>query len=1481
MNKQLKYIEQAIELLRTQGYNISADEFLQKIAMFLIKSFDIEYVLINQYLEKTPSITETVVVCNKEGVVPNFSYELVDTPCENVINKDVCIYPTNIQSLFPKDELLVQMNIESYIGIPLWSSTGVPIGLIALLDNKQLKNVEEIKIVLQIIALKVEKVLEKRLYKKEYTLQTRELELLNIKIQQKTAKLTEAQKIAKLGHWELNISTNKLTWSDEIYKIFNLKPQEVEASEAVFMELIHPNDREKVDKAYLKSFRSGKEYKIEYKLLFKSGKEKHLLGKGIVEHNTKGEPIHALGTILDITAQKELEERYKALSEASFEAVFLSEKGIGIMQNKAAQKLFGYTNKEILGMEATNIIVPEDRELIMNNILSNNNSSYEITALRKDGTTFPAVIQGKKSNYKGKAVRISAFKDITIQKELEKTLKKSEEKFKKLSNLTFEGILIHDNGVVMDINRSFLKMFGYKSNELTGKNIVNLLFPKKYHKQLSKSITKRYTIPYEIEGIRKDGTIFPIEIEAREIDSDKDNTLRVSAIRDITKRKKLEAETRKLYAAVEQSANTIVITDTEGNIEYTNPKFTELTKFSAAEARGNNPRVINSGNQPKEYYTNMWKTIKSGNSWSGEFQNKSKCGTIFWEQATITPIKNSEGKIVNFLAVKEDITKRKEDEQKLTIAYETIKESEKALTTILKTANEGFWIINIHTITLEVNPEMCKILGCEEEEIIGNSIFEFVDKENEQIFKQQLKERDLGVSSTYEIELTQKNGNKIPCLFKTSPLFNKEQERIGSFAMVTDISVQKNAYKVLEAQNEELVLLGKELSENESRFKNLFELSPVSIWEQDFSEAIELLNKKKLETTDIEIYLNENRTFLNECISKIKVENVNKKTLELIGVTTKEELITHVRKTNNKVAINSLKKELISIVSGGNNFIYETEFTKANGKVLKVMVKSTMIGDKGKNIASIIDITALKSTEKDLQNSKIAAEKSEMYFRAIYDSHIEPITITRLSDGKYADINEGFTNIIGYTREEIIGKTSKDLDLWVNYKDREYIAGELKKHGAIPYFESQIRIKSGEILTTIMSLKVFNYNNESHILTVSQNITLQKKIEQELITKNSELQIAKEAAEESDRLKTEFLNNMSHEIRTPMNGILGFSEMLNEPDLDPIKRNNFVNIIQSSGNQLLHIIDDIIEISRLGTKQVKVKNEEVCLNDVLLELFSVFDVRAKENKTPLYLKKELSDKQSTFITDKTKLKKALSNLLDNSLKFTNNGIVEFGYYIINENEQKQVEIFVKDTGIGIKPEKHELIFKRFEQAEKDLSKKVGGLGLGLSIAKENTELLGGKIAVKSEMMNGSTFFVTLPFNPIYIDIEEENTIKHTILIAEDEEVNYMYLETILVDVLKLNCTIIHVKDGREAINFCKTNTNIDLILMDLKMPILNGFKATRQIRKFLPNIPIIAQTAYSTVEDKEKAIEAGCNYFISKPIDKDALFAIIEIFLLK
>jgi len=339
---------------------------------------------------------------------------------------------------------------------------------------------------------------------------------------------------------------------------------------------------------------------------------------------------------------------------------------------------------------------------------------------------------------------------------------------------------------------------------------------------------------------------------------------------------------------------------------------------------------------------------------------------------------------------------------------------------------------------------------------------------------------------------------------------------------------------------------------------------------------------------------------------------------------------------------------------------------------------------------------------------------------------------------------------------------------------------------------------------------------------------------------------------------------------------------LNTDDISQEQQDYFIKIIQNSSNQLLRIIDDILEISTLETKQLKLFESEFLLNDLLMELFSVFSMTAQERNIHIYLKKELSDSESKIISDKSKISKILSNLLENALKFTNVGYVELGYYL----KDKMICIYVKDTGIGIDLRNQKQIFERFSQENSGIVQKYGGLGLGLSISLENAHLLGGDITLESEKGKGTTFFVSIPYKTGKVEIlksKQSNVTKPietddlvNILIVEDEEINFLYFEAICENYKNIETNLIHARNGIEAVESCRGNSDIDIVFMDIKLPLLNGFDATLQIKEIRPNLPIIAQTAYTSLSDRERALESGCDDFISKPVDKGEFLDLIK-----
>jgi len=379
------------------------------------------------------------------------------------------------------------------------------------------------------------------------------------------------------------------------------------------------------------------------------------------------------------------------------------------------------------------------------------------------------------------------------------------------------------------------------------------------------------------------------------------------------------------------------------------------------------------------------------------------------------------------------------------------------------------------------------------------------------------------------------------------------------------------------------------------------------------------------------------------------------------------------------------------------------------------------------------------------------------------------------------------------------------------------------------------------------------------------NITARKLAEIELIQ-------AKEHAEESDRLKTAFLQNMSHEIRTPLNAISGFASLLENTDLTDEKRSSYVSIMQNSSNQLISIVTDILTISAIETKQERLNITKVCINNIIVELLSIFKQLASNQNISIYAKQQLNDQQSEIYADKTKITQILSNLLTNALKFTYQGYIEFGYKL----KKDYLEFFVKDSGIGIKPEMHNKIFERFRQVDLSMSRKYGGTGLGLSICKAFVELLNGQIWLESKINQGTMFYFTIPYKPVNNNTQNtaepatDETCK-TILVAEDEEFNFLYIEEVLNG---MGFKLIHTKDGQQTIYECEENPNIDLILMDIKMPVLDGYKAAQSIKKIRPTLPIIAQSAYGL--DHERAKYGGIfDAYLTKPLDKEDLKRIV------
>jgi len=550
------------------------------------------------------------------------------------------------------------------------------------------------------------------------------------------------------------------------------------------------------------------------------------------------------------------------------------------------------------------------------------------------------------------------------------------------------------------------------------------------------------------------------------------------------------------------------------------------------------------------------------------------------------------------------------------------------------------------------------------------------------------------------------------------------------------------------------------------------------------------------------------------------------------------------------------------------------EYGNVKGKFIFLDVHKSPLYDKNGKLIGLVgsgrDITEKKKMEEHLS-------LSEKTYRGIINSISEAVYVQD-ADGSFLDVNKACEKYFGYPREYFIGKKPDDLSA-PGKNDMEMVAACIQKayNGQPQIFEFWGRRSDGFIFPKEVSLTPGEYFGRKVVIAVSRDITEQKNWEAELIA-------AREKAEESDRLKSAFLANMSHEIRTPMNGILGFAQLLKNPRLSEEEVREYLDVIEQSGQRMLDIINNLINISKIESGEVQVNLSQCDVNEQLQYALNFFKPDADSKGLKFFLEYQLPDEQATVTTDPLKLQVILSNLVKNAIKYCDNGSVAFGCKL----KEEYLEFYVRDTGIGIPPLTIGKIFERFVQANTNYSGRYEGAGLGLAIAKSYVELLGGSIWVESEVGKGSTFHFTIPVRPAArkqqsysnaLNQDKNDSVsqpfskKLKILIAEDDAPSGMLLRNQLKDIAG---EIISARNGADAVSMFLSNPDTDLILMDIKMPEMDGYEATKKIREVSSNVVIIAETAYAMTNDREKALSVGCNDYISKPINREKLLELVK-----
>ncbi|MFN8255110.1 MAG: PAS domain S-box protein [Bacteroidales bacterium] len=879
---------------------------------------------------------------------------------------------------------------------------------------------------------------------------------------------------------------------------------------------------------------------------------------------------------------------------------------------------------------------------------------------------------------------------------------------------------------------------------------------------------------------------------------------------------------------IDQAADGIFVADEQGYLINVNNSGCRLTGYSSDELSGFRlTDLLYRAN--KSQRVSVLDKVKSGKASTFEGLVLRKNGNKIPVEINIKLL--SDGR---YHAIFRDISERKEAEKQLI-------KSEESYRNIFNSSNDGIIIFNADNLKItDINTAGIKIYGYSKEELsnlnlnlLSSGIENFTGSE----FKRLLLKTGETESQKFDWLAKNKNGETFWLEM------DLKQARISDELCILNVIRDITTRKITEEK----------LKQNEIRFRSLFEnmSNNVAIFEV---------------VDDGKDFIFKNFNSAAEKLEKINRNEIIGRSAELVFPTLREyNLLDSFRKvwktgepTNTPIIIYDNDGKILSWTE---NFIYRLP---------------------SKEIVVIYDdITQRKRAEFDLLKTKeryrIATEETMV---AVWERNLE-------TNKGHAD--PVLFEILGYPIPEI----EDSFSIWRNYihpSDLEIITkmnqelreGKIKelnvkfratdKNGNIRWFiDKGVALKNAQGVTTRL------------IGTIS-DITQQQVIEEQLI-------LSKEKAEEADTLKSAFLANMSHEIRTPMNGILGFSDLLKSEEISDAERNSYIDIIQQSGKQLLNIINDILDISKIEVGQIQINEEDCSVNDLLDELMGLFKPEiVDKKKLKLELHKDLSNTDSILITDGVRLRQILTNLINNAIKFTSKGYIEFGYIMIpadspDEQIKHYLQFYVKDTGIGIPNSKREIIFDRFRQSDESHTRKFGGTGLGLAISKGFVELLGGQIWHESIEKSGSTFYFTIPYKIGDADRIHKIEAKlgsdyhwkgEYVLIVEDDEISYKYLYKILN---KTGLKLIRAVSGNDAVDLCDKHDEIKLVLMDIQLPGMNGYEATERIREFKPDLPIIAQTAHALPEDRQKSIEAGCNDYLSKPIKRQLLLAKINQYL--
>jgi len=1204
-------------------------------------------------------------------------------------------------------------------------------------------------------------------------------------------------------------------------------------------------------KGYFKELMNGKvedQETYENEIIRKDGQKRIIKWFNTLLRDNDGNINGLLSSGEDITEHKlakqaltESEERLNLVIKGSNDAYWdwdFANKKIYYSPQWWAQ--IGYTPNELPVSDQLwyKLSHQEDRaniDAVLDKALKTNLENYklEFRLLHKDGHYVPILSRGFIiRDAEGKILRLAGTNmDLTERKKAEEGLKRSADKHKTILKTALSGFwIVNMQGEIVEVNDAYCLMSGYSPDELLSMNISNIdvLETPDETKIRIKNLTKKGSDRFETKHLRKDGSFFDVEINIQYQPFDGGQF--ICFISDITERKQSEKALKqsetKYKNLIETASDAIYLMSEDGTIIETNQGACDMLAKSKNEIIGSMIDSIDP-NFPIAEFLKFWKNIHFNEQAMFETSHLRKDGSFVPIEISGKKFKLDEK--IFYYGVARDITERKRAEHETAKALEKAKDSEKKFRTLFTNSpiptytwqylDGDFVLSNYNTAAFTLTQgKIANIIGIKAGEMYRD------DEETLQGFKQCLQQK-----TTIAREMDYR--------FKT---FGDKKYLNVKYTFIPPNRVMVHTEDFTDRKNAE-----REIKESQERFNLAMKASKDGIYDWNLltNEIYYSPGWKSMLGYEYDEIPND----FSIWESHTEPEDA-KKSWEMLN-----EVINKKR----------------------DRFEMEFRMKHKDGHWVEILSRADAIFDEnGKAIRMIgthVDISEQKKTERALINNQKRYKKAQAMGQ-VGNWEYNPVT-TKFWTSDEGKRIYGFDPDMGNFSTEMVERCIPERE-----RVHQALIDLIEKNKKYDLVFDIITHDKG-IRKKIHSIAEAEKDAQGNIIKITgviSDVTERLKVEKELI-------IAKEKAEESDRLKSAFLANMSHEIRTPMNGILGFTTLLKEPGLSGKEQQQYISIIERSGARMLNTIHDIIDISKIESGQVDISLSDLNLNKAMDELFEFFYPEAQKKGLQLSFTNRLPDQQANIKSDTEKLNSILTNLIKNAIKYTHSGSIEFGYSLNKNPKSYELEFYVKDSGIGIQKNRLKAIFNRFEQADIDDRGAYEGSGLGLAISKAYIEMLGGKIWVTSKESFGSIFHFTLPYTPKNNDILKTNTTKPNkkqlpqrglkILIVEDEEIVITYLTIVLKEFEK---EILIAKTGIEAVEFCQKNPDIDLILMDIKIPQMNGYEATRKIRTFNKEVFILAQTAYAQAEDREMSIKAGCNDFITKPIDRGKLLGILK-----